>query len=85
GDDIAKVSPLKQRKDSSESEEDLPASEGKDIAGAEGASEAHVSKGKEQVVSDTADVAAAATPKRKRADKQKTEKVVEGKEKVKKR
>ncbi|MCI81407.1 hypothetical protein A2U01_0102680, partial [Trifolium medium] len=33
GDDIAKVSPLKERKDSSESEEDLPASEGKDTTG----------------------------------------------------
>ncbi|MCI79962.1 hypothetical protein A2U01_0101233, partial [Trifolium medium] len=29
GDDIAKVSPLKERKDSSESEEDQPAPEGK--------------------------------------------------------
>ncbi|MCI70191.1 hypothetical protein A2U01_0091454, partial [Trifolium medium] len=65
-DDIAKVSPLKQRKDSSDSEEDLPASEDKITA--EG-------KGKEQMVS------AAATPKRKRADKEKMEKIMEGKKK----
>ncbi|MCH93231.1 hypothetical protein A2U01_0014179, partial [Trifolium medium] len=85
GDDIAKVSPLKERKDSSESEEDLPASEGKDTTGTEGASEAHVSKGKEPIVSDTA-VIAAATPKRKRANKEKVEKVVEKKkEKVSKK
>ncbi|MCI33427.1 hypothetical protein A2U01_0054644, partial [Trifolium medium] len=39
GDDIAKVSPLNERKDYSESEEDLPASEGKDTTGTEGASD----------------------------------------------
>ncbi|MCI65595.1 hypothetical protein A2U01_0086853, partial [Trifolium medium] len=75
GDDIAKVSPLKERKDSSESEEDLPAFEGKDTTGTKGASEAHVSKGNEPIVSDTA-IAAAGTPKRKRADKEKVERVV---------
>ncbi|MCH96570.1 hypothetical protein A2U01_0017557, partial [Trifolium medium] len=45
--------------------------------GTEGASDAHVSKGKEPVVSDIAVVGiAAATPKRIRADKEKFEKVV---------
>ncbi|MCI47315.1 hypothetical protein A2U01_0068556, partial [Trifolium medium] len=34
----------------SESDEDLPASEAKDTAGTEGASDAHMSKGKEPVV-----------------------------------
>ncbi|MCI73108.1 hypothetical protein A2U01_0094372, partial [Trifolium medium] len=53
GDDIAKVTPQKKRKDSSESEEDQPASEGKVTDGTEGASDAHVSKGKEPVVSGT--------------------------------
>ncbi|MCI59011.1 hypothetical protein A2U01_0080266, partial [Trifolium medium] len=53
GDDIAKVSPLKERKDSSESEEDLLTSEGKDTTATEGAYDAHVSKGKKPVVSDT--------------------------------
>ncbi|MCI70321.1 hypothetical protein A2U01_0091584, partial [Trifolium medium] len=48
----------------------------------EGASDAHVSKGKEPVVSDTAAVGIVApTPKRKRADKEKIEKVVKGKKK----
>ncbi|MCI77410.1 hypothetical protein A2U01_0098680, partial [Trifolium medium] len=72
------------RKDSSESEEDLPASEAKDTTGTEGASDAHVSKGKEPVVTVTTAevVTAAATPKRNRADKEKTEKVVEGKKKI---
>ncbi|MCI86263.1 hypothetical protein A2U01_0107543, partial [Trifolium medium] len=45
GDDIAKVSPLKERKDFSDSEEDLPTSEGKDTTGTEGASDAQVVKG----------------------------------------
>ncbi|MCI61974.1 hypothetical protein A2U01_0083231, partial [Trifolium medium] len=78
GDDIAKVSPLKERKDSSDSDEELHASEAKDTTGTEGASDAQVSKGKEPAVSDTVVVGttAAATPKRKRADKEKTEKVV---------
>ncbi|MCH97304.1 hypothetical protein A2U01_0018298 [Trifolium medium] len=62
GDDIAQVSPLKDRKDSSESDEDLPASGAIDIAGTEGASDAHVSKGKEPMVSDTV----VTTPKRKK-------------------
>ncbi|MCI57931.1 hypothetical protein A2U01_0079183, partial [Trifolium medium] len=53
GDDIAKVSPLKERKDSSDFEEDLPASEGKDTTDTEGASDAQVVKGKEPVVVDT--------------------------------
>ncbi|MCI16344.1 hypothetical protein A2U01_0037486 [Trifolium medium] len=75
GDDIAKVSPLKKRKDSSDSEEDLPTPEAKNITGKEGASDALVSKGKEPVVSGTT----AATPKRKRADKEKVENVVEKK------
>ncbi|MCH96516.1 hypothetical protein A2U01_0017503, partial [Trifolium medium] len=82
GDDIAQVSPLKERKDSSESDEDLLASEAKDTAGTKGASDAHMSTGKEPAVSDTAEVVtAAAKPKRKRADKEKIEKVVEGKKK----
>ncbi|MCI84761.1 hypothetical protein A2U01_0106039, partial [Trifolium medium] len=67
GDDIAKVSPLKERKDSSDSEEDLPTPEAIVTAGTEGASDAQVAKGKESVVSGTA----AATPKRKRAGKEK--------------
>ncbi|MCI44374.1 hypothetical protein A2U01_0065613, partial [Trifolium medium] len=78
GDDIAKVSPLKERKDSSESEEDQPVSEGKVTVGTEGASDAHVAKGKESVVSGTA----AATPKTKRAGKEKVENVEKKKEKV---
>ncbi|MCI62171.1 hypothetical protein A2U01_0083428, partial [Trifolium medium] len=68
-DDIAEVSPLKVRKDSSDSEEDQPASE-------EGASDAQVVKGKEPVVAGTT---AAATPKRKRVGKEKVEDVVEKK------
>ncbi|MCI78473.1 hypothetical protein A2U01_0099743, partial [Trifolium medium] len=49
-------------------------------AGTEGVSDAHVSKGKEKI--DTADAGTVvATPKRKRAEKEKTEKVVEGKKK----
>ncbi|MCI25366.1 hypothetical protein A2U01_0046557 [Trifolium medium] len=80
-DDIAQVSPQKERKDSSESDE-LSASEDKVTAGIEGASDAYMSKGKEPIVSDTADVGTvAATPKRKRVYKEKTEKVVEGKKK----
>ncbi|MCI74218.1 hypothetical protein A2U01_0095482, partial [Trifolium medium] len=77
--DIAKVSPLKERKDSSDSDEELSVSEAKDTAGTEVASDAHMSKGKEPVVSDTAVVGTtdAATPKRKRADKEKFEKIVE--------
>ncbi|MCI91290.1 hypothetical protein A2U01_0112584, partial [Trifolium medium] len=68
------VSPQKERKDMSESDEDLPTSEAKDTAGTIGASVAHVSKGKEPVVSDTAVVGTAvATPKRKRGDKEKIE------------
>ncbi|MCI35893.1 hypothetical protein A2U01_0057114 [Trifolium medium] len=42
----------------------------------EGASDAHIAKGKEPVVSDTT---VAATPKRKRASKEKVENVVEKK------
>ncbi|MCI70628.1 hypothetical protein A2U01_0091891, partial [Trifolium medium] len=61
---IAKVSPLKKMKDSSDSEEDLLASEGKDTTGTEGASDAQIVKGKEPIVSGTA--TADATPKRKR-------------------
>ncbi|MCI40850.1 hypothetical protein A2U01_0062083, partial [Trifolium medium] len=56
GDDIAQVSPLKERKDSSESDDDLPASGAIDTTSTEGAYDAHVSKGKEPAVSDTADV-----------------------------
>ncbi|MCI95490.1 hypothetical protein A2U01_0116788, partial [Trifolium medium] len=41
--DIAQVSPQKERKDSSESDEDMPASEAIDTTGTEGASDAHVS------------------------------------------
>ncbi|MCI02186.1 hypothetical protein A2U01_0023218, partial [Trifolium medium] len=74
GDDIAKVSPLKKRKDSSDSEEDLSAPEAKDTTGTEGASDAIVSKGKKPVVSEAADTVAAATTKRKRAEKEKVEK-----------
>ncbi|MCI78224.1 hypothetical protein A2U01_0099494, partial [Trifolium medium] len=75
-------SPLKERKDSSDSDEELPASEAKYTTGTEGASDAQVSKRKEPVMSDTAVVGTAvATPKRKRADKEKSEKVVEGKKK----
>ncbi|MCI73618.1 hypothetical protein A2U01_0094882, partial [Trifolium medium] len=37
-----------------ESDEDLPASEANVTAGTEGASDAHMTKGKEPVVSDTA-------------------------------
>ncbi|MCI75463.1 hypothetical protein A2U01_0096732, partial [Trifolium medium] len=78
--DIAKVSPLKERKDSSDSDEELPASEAKDTTATEGASDAQVSKGKKPVVSATTAevVTAAATPKRKKADKEKSEIVVEG-------
>ncbi|MCI46998.1 hypothetical protein A2U01_0068239, partial [Trifolium medium] len=76
--DIAQVSPLKERKDSSDSEDDHPASEGKVTTGTEGAYEAQVFKGKEPVVAD--DIAAA-TPKRKRAGKGKVEDVVEKKKK----
>ncbi|MCI53946.1 hypothetical protein A2U01_0075193, partial [Trifolium medium] len=39
GEDIDQVSPQKEWKDSSESEEDLPASEAKVTAGTEGASD----------------------------------------------
>ncbi|MCI37534.1 hypothetical protein A2U01_0058758, partial [Trifolium medium] len=78
GDNIAKVSPLKERKNSSDSEDDHPASEGKVITGTEGASEAQVFKGKEPIVADTT---AATTPKRKRADKEKVEKADEEKNK----
>ncbi|MCI91483.1 hypothetical protein A2U01_0112777, partial [Trifolium medium] len=62
-----------------DSEEDLPASEGKDTTGTEGVFDALVSKGKKPIVFGTA-VAAAATPKRKRADKKKVDIAV--KEKV---
>ncbi|MCI52902.1 hypothetical protein A2U01_0074148, partial [Trifolium medium] len=60
------------------------ASEAKDTTGIEGASDAQVSKGKEPTVSETAvvGITAATTPKRKRADKEKTEKVVEEKKKI---
>ncbi|MCI75761.1 hypothetical protein A2U01_0097030, partial [Trifolium medium] len=68
GDDIDKVTPQKKRKDSSESDEELSASRDKVFAGTEGASDAHVSKGKEPMVSGTV----AATPKRKKANKEKT-------------
>ncbi|MCI67332.1 hypothetical protein A2U01_0088590, partial [Trifolium medium] len=51
GDDITQVSHQKERKDLSESEEELPASGAIVTAGTEGASDAHVSKGKEPVVS----------------------------------
>ncbi|MCI94897.1 hypothetical protein A2U01_0116195, partial [Trifolium medium] len=53
GDDIAKVSPLKKRKDSSDSDEELAASEAKDTTGTEGAYDAQVFKGKEPIVADT--------------------------------
>ncbi|MCI38459.1 hypothetical protein A2U01_0059687, partial [Trifolium medium] len=80
GEDISQVSPKKEKKDLSESDKDLPASEAIDTAGTVGASDAHVSKGKKPVVSDTATVGTAVvTPKRKRADKEKIEKVVEEK------
>ncbi|MCI47840.1 hypothetical protein A2U01_0069082, partial [Trifolium medium] len=52
-----------------DSEDDHPASEGKVTTGTEGAFEAQVVKGKEPLVVDTA----VATPKRKRADKEKVE------------
>ncbi|MCI90946.1 hypothetical protein A2U01_0112240, partial [Trifolium medium] len=55
GEDIAQVSPLKERKDSSDSEEDLPTPEAKDTTNTEGASDALVSKGKKPVVSDATD------------------------------
>ncbi|MCI88376.1 hypothetical protein A2U01_0109663, partial [Trifolium medium] len=42
GDDIAQVSPVKERKDSSDSEDDQPASEGKATTSKDGASEAQV-------------------------------------------
>ncbi|MCI61263.1 hypothetical protein A2U01_0082520, partial [Trifolium medium] len=58
-DDIAQVSPLKERKDSSDSEDDYLASEGKVTTGTEEAFEAQVVRGKEPVVADTT---AAATP-----------------------
>ncbi|MCI58801.1 hypothetical protein A2U01_0080056, partial [Trifolium medium] len=74
GDDIAMVLALKERKDSSESEEDLPAPEGKVTTGTEGASDAQVFKGNEPIVADTT---AVATPKRKMAGKEKVENVVE--------
>ncbi|MCI45880.1 hypothetical protein A2U01_0067119, partial [Trifolium medium] len=77
GDDIAKVSPLKERKDSSDSEEDLPAFEAIVTASTEGASDAQVFKGKKPVVANTT----AATTKRKRAGKEKVEKIVEEKKK----
>ncbi|MCI37723.1 hypothetical protein A2U01_0058949, partial [Trifolium medium] len=76
--DIAKVSPLKERKDSSDSEDDLPASEAIVTTGIEGAFDAQVFKGKEPVVADTT---ADATPKRKRAGKENVENVVEKKKK----
>ncbi|MCI33845.1 hypothetical protein A2U01_0055063, partial [Trifolium medium] len=76
GDDIAKVSPLKEKKDSSESEEDLFAFGDKVTTGAEGVSDAHVSKGKEKIDTAVVGTTVVATPKRKRADKEKTEKVV---------
>ncbi|MCI55008.1 hypothetical protein A2U01_0076258, partial [Trifolium medium] len=69
-DDIAQVSPLKDRKISSDSEDDHPASEGKVTT------DAHVVKGKEPVVADTTTTA---TPKRKRTGKDKVENVVEKK------
>ncbi|MCI21139.1 hypothetical protein A2U01_0042303, partial [Trifolium medium] len=72
-----KVSPVKERKDSSDSEEDLPTPEVKDTTSIEGASDALVPKGKEPVVSEAA--VAAATPKRKRAGKEKVERGVEKK------
>ncbi|MCI84720.1 hypothetical protein A2U01_0105998, partial [Trifolium medium] len=55
--------------------EDQPASEDIGATGTEGASDAHVVKGKEPVVTDSA----AATPKRNRAGKEKVENVVEKK------
>ncbi|MCI31782.1 hypothetical protein A2U01_0052994 [Trifolium medium] len=75
-DDIAEVSPLKERKDPSGSEDDQPASEGKVTTGTEEASEAQVFKGKEPVVVVST---AAAIPKRKRVGKEKVEDVVEKK------
>ncbi|MCI10849.1 hypothetical protein A2U01_0031945, partial [Trifolium medium] len=68
-DDIVQVSPIKERKDSSESENDQPASEGKVTTSKDGASEA-------QVVTVSAD-----TSKRKRAGKDKAEVVVKEKDK----
>ncbi|MCI31073.1 hypothetical protein A2U01_0052284, partial [Trifolium medium] len=77
-DDIVQVSPVKKRKDSSDSEDDQLASEGKDTVGTEGTFAAQVDKGKEPIVSDTA---AATAPKKKRSDKDKIEVVVKEKEK----
>ncbi|MCI73707.1 hypothetical protein A2U01_0094971, partial [Trifolium medium] len=51
--DIAQVSPVKKRKDSSDSEDDQPASEDIGTIGTEGASDAQVVKGKEPIVTDT--------------------------------
>ncbi|MCI76887.1 hypothetical protein A2U01_0098157, partial [Trifolium medium] len=62
-------------KDSSDSEDDQPASEDIGTTGTKGASDAQVVKGKEPVVADTT----VATPKRKRAGKEKAENVVEEK------
>ncbi|MCI86800.1 hypothetical protein A2U01_0108081, partial [Trifolium medium] len=52
-DDIAEVSPLKERNYSSDSEEDQPASEDIGTTGIEEASDAQVVKGKEPIVTDT--------------------------------
>ncbi|MCI95711.1 hypothetical protein A2U01_0117010, partial [Trifolium medium] len=62
----------------SDSEEDLPAFEAIVTTGTEGAYDAQVVKGKEPVVADTT---VDATPKRKRAGKEKVENVVEKKKK----
>ncbi|MCI85551.1 hypothetical protein A2U01_0106830, partial [Trifolium medium] len=44
GDDIAQVSPHKEKKDMTDSDEELPASEANVTAGTEGASDAHMTK-----------------------------------------
>ncbi|MCI76841.1 hypothetical protein A2U01_0098111, partial [Trifolium medium] len=64
-------SPVKERKDSSDSEDDQPASKVLVTAGTEGASDAQAGKGKEPVVSTIA----TDTPKRKRAGKERIENV----------
>ncbi|MCI47640.1 hypothetical protein A2U01_0068882, partial [Trifolium medium] len=77
-DDIVQVSPIKEIKDSSDSEDDQLASEGKDTVGTEGAYDAQVVKGKEPIISDTA---AATAPKKKKNGKDKAKVVVKEKEK----
>ncbi|MCI85104.1 hypothetical protein A2U01_0106383, partial [Trifolium medium] len=66
---------VKRRKDSSDTEGDQPASEGKNVIDTEGAPE---DKGKKPIVSDST---AAIAPQKKRSDKDKSDMVVKEKEK----